>query len=204
MNDGRLLLGLTGLYCAGKNFVGKIFEENGFAVLDLDKLGHIALENRRNIIVKRFGNDFLKPDGTVDRRALGAYVFSKPDKLAALGEIVHPEVNSLTLEWMKVHQDVHCVINAALLHKSCVFAMLDSVIFVRAPYIIRMIRAKRRDRLSWREIRQRFSSQQFDIYCSVKNFDIYYIDNWGFGFFARLNRGNLVKKINRLVRQLEP
>jgi dephospho-CoA kinase len=203
MNDRRLLLGLTGLYCAGKNFIGKIFEENGFAGLDLDKLGHLALENRRDIIVKRFGNDFLKPDGTVDRRALGAYVFSKPDKLAALGEIVHPEVNSLTLEWMKSHQDIHCVINAALLHKSCVFTMLDSVIFVRAPYIIRMIRAKKRDRLSWNEIRQRFSSQRFDIYCSAQNFDIYYIDNWGFGFLTRLNRVNLEKKVNEILSVLQ-
>jgi dephospho-CoA kinase len=202
MNSGRILLGLTGLYCAGKNFVGKIFEENGFAVLDIDKLGHIALENRKDIIVERFGDNFLKLDGSIDRRALGAYVFSDADRLAVLEKIVHPEVDYLTLEWINVHKSVPCVINAALLHRSCIFDMLDSVVFVKAPYIVRMFRAKKRDGLSWNEIRQRFASQQFDIYYSIQSLNIYYINNWGFGFFVKLNRRDIEKRVNEILSAL--
>jgi dephospho-CoA kinase len=199
MSRARILLGLTGLYCAGKNFVGKIFEDNGFAVLDLDKLGHIALENRKDIIAKSFGNGFLKEDGAVDRRALGKYVFSEADKLTVLEKIVHPEVNSLTLEWLAARQNVPCVINAALLRESYVFPMLDAVIFVKAPYIIRMLRAKKRDGLSWHEIRRRFASQQFASYYTIQRHGVYYINNWGFGSFSRLNHRCMEKKVNEIL-----
>ncbi|MDR2659540.1 MAG: dephospho-CoA kinase [Spirochaetaceae bacterium] len=193
------LLGLTGLYCAGKNFVGDIFTAKGFAVLDVDKLGYLALENRRYEIAQRFGNGFLRPDGSVDRRVLGAYVFGRPEELAALEKIVHPEVNDLTFEWMEAHNGTPCVINAALLHKSCVFTMLDAIIFVRAPYIIRMFRAKKRDGLSWKEIWKRFSSQRFDVYYSIPKTDIYYINNWGCSFFSRLDYYRVEKRVNEIL-----
>ncbi|MDR0409798.1 MAG: dephospho-CoA kinase [Spirochaetaceae bacterium] len=197
MTRSPLLLGLTGLYCAGKNFIGKIFERKGFAVLDVDKLGHIALENKKDTIAECFGGIFLKTDGSVDRRALGEYVFSRSDRLAILEKIVHPEVNDLTMEWLEAHKDIPCVINAALLHASCVFTMLDAVVFVKAPYIIRMLRARKRDGLSWNEIRKRFASQRFDI--AIKNAGVYYINNWGFGFFSQLNRRGVEKSVNEIL-----
>jgi dephospho-CoA kinase len=80
------------------------------------------------------------------------------------------------------------VINAALLHKSCAFKQLDAVIFVRAPALVRMFRARKRDGLSWKEIRRRFSSQQFAVHYSSETADIYYIDNGGSGIFSRSNR----------------
>jgi dephospho-CoA kinase len=197
-----MLLGLTGLYCAGKNFVGGILEQKGFAVLDVDKLGHIALLTQKDVIAERFGCDVLDADGAVNRRALGECVFGRPDKLAALEEIVHPCVNKLTLAWIDVHGGVPCVINAALLHKSAAFAMLDAVIFVRAPYLSRMLRAKKRDRLSWKEIGRRFNSQDFDVYYRGRQTDIYYIDNGGFDFFLRFNRRGLEKRVDKILTAL--
>jgi dephospho-CoA kinase len=197
-----MLLGLTGLYCAGKNFVGGILEQKGFAVLDVDKLGHTALENQKNIIVECFGEGVLDADGAVNRRALGECVFGRADKLAALEEIVHPHVNKLTLAWIDVHGGVPCVINAALLHKSSLFTMLDAVIFVMAPYLSRMLRARKRDRLSWKEIERRFNSQKFDVYYRDQEADIYYIDNGGFDFFLRFNRRALEKRVEKILTAL--
>ncbi|MDR0383225.1 MAG: dephospho-CoA kinase [Spirochaetaceae bacterium] len=202
MNNGRLLLGLTGLYCAGKNFAGEILERKGFAVLDADKLGHIALENRKEAVAERFGSGVLRANGHVDRRALGERVFGKPDELAALENIVHPEVNGLTLEWIASHGDRDRAINAALLHKSCAFTMLDAIIFIKAPYIARMLRARKRDGLSLKEIMRRFGSQRFDVYYSCQKTDIYYISNCGFGFYSRLNPRRLEKRLDEILSAL--
>ena len=43
-------------------------------------------------IAARFGNDALKPDGSIDRPALGKIVFSDPEALAELERITHPAV----------------------------------------------------------------------------------------------------------------
>ncbi|MDR3355747.1 MAG: dephospho-CoA kinase [Spirochaetaceae bacterium] len=199
MNRDRLLLGLTGLYCAGKNFVGGILEKKGFAVLDVDKLGHTALVNQKNAIVERFTSAVLGPDGAVDRRALGKSVFGKPEELALLESIVHPEVNDLTLKWLAANSALPRVINAALLHRSVVFDRLDALVIVKAPRPLRMFRARKRDGLSWKELRRRFESQHFDIYYSAKKADTYYIYNWGFGIFSRLNRHGLEKQVDMIL-----
>jgi dephospho-CoA kinase len=202
MNDKRMLLGLTGLYCAGKNFAGKLLERKGFAVLDVDKLGHAVLGEKRDVIAERFGSGVLKADGGLDRRALGECVFGKPEELAALENIVHGEVNALTLEWIAANDGCNRVINAALLHKSSAFAMLDAVIFIKAPSVLRMFRAKNRDGLSLKEIGRRFKSQNFDVYYSSQKTDIYYINNYGFGFYSRLSRRCFEKRLDKILSAL--
>ncbi|MCL2411738.1 MAG: dephospho-CoA kinase [Treponema sp.] len=161
-----MIIGLTGKYCAGKNHVAAILEERGLPVLDVDKLGHQALETEKPKILALFGNDLIKADGSLDKRLLGQRVFGKPEKLAALEAIVHPEANRLTDVWVAA-QSNHCVVNAALLHKSSVFNRLDRIIIVTAPFLTRFFRAKRRDRLPCREIIRRFASQ--------KDFHSYYL-----------------------------
>ncbi len=156
------IVGLTGLYCAGKNRVGALLEMRGFPVLDVDKLGHEAIRREHSAIVARFGHDILE-NGEVNRLRLGEKVFGKPDELAALEAIVHPAANALTNEWIAARSvDGYrlCVINAALLHKASVFACLDAVIVVKAALPVRLFRAKRRDGLSWRAILARFYSQR--------------------------------------------
>ena len=177
-----MLIGLTGKYCAGKNYIAALLERRGLAVLDVDKLGHIAIECKKEAIIARFGEDILNRDGTVNRRLLGAKVFGKADELATLQDIVHPEANRLTIEWIAAQKCAHCVINAAVLHKSAVFDQLDCIILVSAPWFIRLLRAKRRDKLPWISLIKRFSSQkQFPSQYSSGNADIYKVENSGIG-----------------------
>lgn len=177
-----MLLGLTGMYCAGKNFIASLLEKRGLPVLDVDKLGHSAIENQKDSIAARFGDDILDGNGTVNRRLLGEKVFGKADELAALEEIVHPEANRLTLEWIAAQNGNHCVINAALLHKSVVFDRLDGILLVTAPWPVRLVRAKQRDKLPWTVLIQRFSTQKhFMLQYAAGNADIYKVKNPGIG-----------------------
>jgi dephospho-CoA kinase len=195
-----MLIGLTGLYCSGKNYIAALLEKKGFAVLDVDALGHEAIRLEREAITARFGTDILiAGTGEIDRKLLGKKVFGKPRELAALEAIVHPAANALTGEWVAAQGERNCVINAALLHRSAAFDRLDAVIIVKAGFLRRLIRAKKRDRLSWIELMKRFRSQNdFSSQYLQKNADrkrvgTYIINNTG---------KNLLKQLDGVVRSL--
>ena len=177
MKDKKVI-GITGPYCAGKNHIALLLEQRLLPVLDPDKLGHEVIEEEKERLVKRFGEDILGPQGLVDRRRLGDKVFGKPAELAALEEMIHPEVNRKTIEWINSRKEKACVINAALLHRSSAFELLDAVIIVEAPFITRLIRAKKRDRLPYRALIKRFQSQRhFNYQFFEGKTDIYRVKN---------------------------
>ncbi|MDR2631128.1 MAG: dephospho-CoA kinase [Spirochaetaceae bacterium] len=196
-DPGHKIIGLTGMYCAGKNYVARLLEERGLPVLDVDKLGHRAIEAEKGAIVQRFGPEILGKDGAVDRRALGAKVFGSPRELAALEEIVHPAANRFTEEWIAGSQGPS-VINAALLHRSVIFKRLDTIIIVQAPLLTRFLRARRRDRLPLVPLIRRFKSQrEFMAQYLSQHADIYRVNNWGyFGICSRFWRRALERRID--------
>ena len=180
-----MIIGLTGTYCAGKNTIARLLEKRGFPVLDVDKFGHQAIETEKNAIIARFGDDILNSDGTVNRKFLGEKVFGKPIELAALENIVHPAANRETIAWIKARQAGACVINAALLHRSSAFGDLDAVIVVRSPFFTRLLRARKRDRLSFSALFRRLRSQkEFTSQYFTGNADIYRVENPGYFFFG--------------------
>jgi dephospho-CoA kinase len=199
-----MLIGLSGTYCAGKNFIAALLEARGLPVLDLDRLGHEAIERETEAIVSRFGTGIQKAGGTVDRRLLGEKVFGKPDELAALEAIVHPAVNARTEQWIAGQGGKSCVINAAVLHKSSVFKRLDCVILVSAPVLERLLRAKKRDGLSWPALLRRFASQRnFIAQYLAGNADIYRVENPGLALSSRRPRAKLERRIDEIVSKLQ-
>ena len=182
----KKIIGLTGTYCAGKNYIAHLLEKRGIPVLDIDKLGYKVIEAEKGQLMARFGRDILVRDGhngdfnegCIDRKRLGQKVFGKPAELAALEDIIHPAVNRETLAWIEACKEKACVINAALLHRSSAFELLDAVIIVKAPLLIRLLRAKKRDKLPWTVLLKRFYSQRkFASQYSSGKTDIYRVEN---------------------------
>ncbi|MDR0567694.1 MAG: dephospho-CoA kinase [Spirochaetaceae bacterium] len=196
-----VLIGLTGTYCAGKNYIARFLEARGLPTLDVDALGHQALEMEKSAVLARFGSSVLGKDGAIDRRALGAKAFGDKAALAALEGIVHPAVNRLTDSWIAGRQGMPCVVNAALLHKSSAFHRFSFIILVKAPLIVRLLRAKRRDKLPWIQIVKRFISQKnFTPQYFQKNADIVIVHNGGFfDLWTRLFRGSPEKQIDVIL-----
>jgi len=196
-----MLIGLTGAYCAGKNHVGRLLEARGIAVLDVDRLGHQALEAEKKAILDHFGSRILAADGSIDRRLLGALVFGHPEELTALEDIVHPAANRLTEAWIAARPGQRLAINAALLHRSSVFGDLDFIIYVRAPLLTRLLRARRRDHLGFRAIMKRFISQkEISAQYLGKKADIHTVDNRGYsGFLARRQNRALERRIDEIL-----
>jgi len=179
-----MLIGLTGKYCAGKNHAAVILEKHGLPVLDVDKLGHKVLDDKKDEVFSRFGDEVKNPDGSVNRRLLGEKVFGKKDEITALEAIVHPQVDRMTLEWISSQSGKTCVINAAVLHRLAIFGQFDSILLVHAPFLVRLLRAKRRDRHSWISILKIIMSQKrFTLQYLAGNADIYIVENPGTGGF---------------------
>jgi dephospho-CoA kinase len=166
----------------------------------VDKLGHQAIETEREAIVRRFGTGILGDGGAIDRRALGKTVFGKPEELAALEGIVHPEANRMTEAWIAAREGP-CVINAALLHRSTAFTRLDCIILVEAPAWIRLLRARNRDKLPLSQLLRRFGSQkEFTAQYLNQKADIYKVENRGyFGFHAAQNRRRIENQITEIL-----
>jgi dephospho-CoA kinase len=188
--------------------VGRLLEARGFPVLDVDRLGHEAIEAEKAVIVQRFGEDILTQGGLVDRKLLGARVFGRPEELAALEAIVHPAANRMTKEWIAARAveaaSRPCVINAALLHRSSAFMELAAIILVDAPLLTRLLRARRRDGLSWAALVRRFGSQKnFSAQYFQRKTDIYRVENRGyFGFAARWHQQKLKNRIDRIITEI--
>ncbi|MDR2923684.1 MAG: dephospho-CoA kinase [Treponema sp.] len=202
-----MLIGLTGKYCAGKNHAADILEKRGLPVLDVDKLGHAALEHKKEEVFARFGQDLKNPDGSVNRRLLGEKVFRKKDEITALEAIVHPQTDRMTLEWISSQNGKTCVINAALLHRLAVFGRFDCIFLVDAPFLVRLFRAKRRDRLPWVSIFRRLMSQKrFTLQYLAGNADIYIVENpWTGGFLpgSAGKKTKMERRIGDILSKLE-
>ncbi|MBQ8476429.1 dephospho-CoA kinase [bacterium] len=142
-------LGLTGNICAGKSEVENILEKKGYKVIDLDKIAHKFLENNSEI-----KNHFH----TLDRKIIGNIVFSNPDEKKYLESILHPLLYNFVLEEFKKNYE-KIVISGALLYEAGFDKLFDKIIFIDAPYDIRLKRLIKRNNLSEKEAKQRLDAQ---------------------------------------------
>ena len=75
-------IGLTGGIGSGKSTVSKTLADLGAHVIDADKVGHeIYLPGQPawKQVTNTFGQEVLAKDHTIDRKKLGAIVFSSAD-----------------------------------------------------------------------------------------------------------------------------
>jgi dephospho-CoA kinase len=89
------LIGLIGPIGCGKSTVAGWLAARGAAVIDADDLTRELMAPGTPVadaIVARFGGEYRRPDGSLDRAALGRLVFADPARLAELESIVHPAV----------------------------------------------------------------------------------------------------------------
>lgn len=89
------LIGLTGGIASGKSTVARRLAEHGAVHVDADVLAREVVEPGTAglaAIIDQFGPSVVSPDGTLNRPALGAIIFSDPERREALNRITHPAV----------------------------------------------------------------------------------------------------------------
>lgn len=128
----RNIIGVYGLICSGKSSFSKMLaKELDAFYIDADKLGHEALENKKDIIVKEFSDSILDSNNNIDRKKLGSIVFSNKNKLKKLQDITYSYIEKKT-EYLINSTDKDVVIEAALIMRSNIYKLCNSLVFVNA------------------------------------------------------------------------
>lgn len=111
--DPVLLVGLTGGIGSGKSTVAAGLAERGASVVDADGIARQVVEpggRAYQALVDRFGPEMLHGDGTLDRPALAALVFSDPAARADLDAITHPAIGRGIAEQVLARADAAVVV----------------------------------------------------------------------------------------------
>jgi dephospho-CoA kinase len=94
-----LRAGLTGGIGSGKSEVSRRLAARGAVLIDADVAARqVVVPGSPGLarIAQAFGEQVLRPDGSLDRARLGEIVFADPRRREELNEIVHP----LVRQWM--------------------------------------------------------------------------------------------------------
>ncbi|MGE5360856.1 MAG: dephospho-CoA kinase [Bacteroidales bacterium] len=171
-----LRIALTGGIATGKSYVLARIAAAGLPTVDADRLVHAALAPGSPavpLIASRFGPGIVTSAGAVDRRALGAIVFSDDQARRDLEAILHPHVYRVIDEWFegleklrrpkgrksespKVHV---AVADVPLLYETHHETLFDRVIVTACPRERQLARLKERSGLSDEQARARLAAQ---------------------------------------------
>lgn len=150
-----LKIGITGGIGAGKSTVCKVFAALGIPIYDADSRAKRLLVADGALVAQikqQFGEEAYFSDSSLNREWLAAQVFSKPEQLALLNSLVHPQVGLDFERWYLQQQKAPYVLKeAALIFETGSDKSLDAVINVTAPEALRVRRTLMRDTQRSRE-----------------------------------------------------
>ena len=161
-----MVIGLTGSIGTGKSEAARQLEALGASVISADQVGHEAYTPNTEAweqVVAAFGDGILGEDGDIDRRKLGAIVFSEAGQLKKLNQIMHPRMARMVADKIEALRtqgvDVVVVVEAALLFEAGWDSLVEEVWVTDSPEQMVIERLKKRNGLSEEEARKRISSQ---------------------------------------------
>lgn len=159
------VIGLTGGIGSGKSTASQCLAELGAVILDADKVGHEAFQPNTDAwheVVAAFGRQVIAPGGEIDRKKLGEIVFSQPQSLARLNQIMHPRMYEMMKarieEYRRQGVDV-VVVEAAILIEANWMPLVDEVWVTVSSETAVLERLKRQRGLAEEQTLARIHSQ---------------------------------------------
>lgn len=155
---------LTGGIATGKSHCLARFAALGVPTVDADLLARDAVAPGSpglRAVAARFGAAVMRPDGTLDRPALGTIVFADRTARAALEAIIHPEVRRRIREWFVAlpPQTALAIADIPLLFETGQEHDFDRVIVCACDPAEQLRRVITRNDLSEEAARQRLAAQ---------------------------------------------
>ena len=161
-----MIYGLTGGIGSGKTTVAAILRDKGYTVLDADEIGREVTakdEPLLRLLVRDFGIDIIREDGSLDRKLLAEKAFNDKRKMHRLNELVQTAILCRAVE--KFHKlslsDYNKVMffDVPLLFEAGWDRYMQQIWLVTAPEDVRIQRVEIRDGLTEEEIRERIRYQ---------------------------------------------
>jgi dephospho-CoA kinase len=201
-----LIVGVTGGVASGKTTVSRMFEKEGAYIIDADQIARELIQPQRPAwkeIVRIFGKDILKQDGTIDRKRLADITFSDSGQRGVLNGILHPrikkEMGRITRRIER--NDPHAVIifDAPLLVETGFHRVVDRVVVVTSKETQQIERLKKRAGRT-RDETQRIISSQMALEKKVKVAD-FIIQNEGSIAQTRRRAREVFRELRKIALQ---
>lgn len=158
---------LTGKTGAGKSTVSDYLRKKGAYIIDGDIIAREVLQTDESLLgelCRKFGEDILNSDKTLNRRALAEKAFSSAEKTELLNSVMHPAINNeiqrKTNEAFEKYDVV--IVDAAAIIESGFADKCDLLITVHAPEDIRKERIIKRDNMTEKDALIRIKGQKDD------------------------------------------
>ncbi len=162
MTVPSLILGVTGAIATGKSTVTGMLADFGATVIDSDLVYRELVGPGQPLVGKlaaRFGEQIVAADGSLDRSALGAIVFSDTGALSDLDRITHPAVIAEVDRRIAEIESGVVVLDAVKLIESGHVDRCDAVWVVIADPDVQVTRLMKRNKLPRLEARRRVAAQ---------------------------------------------
>lgn len=164
------VVGLTGGVGTGKSSVARMLARLGAAVIDADRIVHELQAPGTPLLrqmVAAFGEEVLRPDGSLDRARLGRRVFADPEARQRLNALVHPAVGAEMARRLEAARQAGArlvVLDIPLLLESRARGgdargLVEEVIVVYAPVSLQIERQMARDGSTREEAQARVRAQ---------------------------------------------
>ena len=158
-------VGLTGGIGSGKTTVSNFILEYGIPVYNSDSQGKKLMNTNLeliNDIVNIFGESVYN-NGILNTNLLSSIVFSDPEKIKQLNNLVHPKVAEDFKQWVEKNNNQPILIKeAAILIESGAYLDMDKIILVISKKSNRINRVSKRDNSDLESIEKRINFQLTD------------------------------------------
>lgn len=158
-------VGLTGGIASGKSTVVAVLRRLGCPIIDADQLARQVVQPGQPAlaeIAEAFGAAVLNPDGTLNRKALGAVVFADPAARKRLEAMTHPRIAQLRGAILAIlrEQGARVVVNdIPLLYETHSEGLYDQVWVVWVDRDTQVGRLMARDGIGREEAERRLAAQ---------------------------------------------
>ena len=158
------IVGATG---SGKSIATAIFETHGYYAINVDKLAKHILASDTKLITEmkiEFGDGAYSKFGEYQATHVSAIVFTDPEKLKRLNEIVFPYIRNRLIAQMdevEIYKDAeYLVVEGAVLMELGINSRFDYVVEIESDEYLRLRRIMNRSRLSESEAYSRIRLQK--------------------------------------------
>lgn len=196
--SGKKIIGLTGMSGAGKSTVCRLLQEKGWEIIDCDIISREVVEPNSPClkeIADSFGENFITESGNLDRRLMGAAIFSDFDKRMLLNSIIYPYISYTVIGRVASSERKYIVIDAPTLFESGIDDICDIIVSVVADREALALRIMKRDNITYDQAISRLSSQ-FDKNFYIEKSD-FHIENDGDIDKLRFMTMEIAEKIER-------
>ncbi len=154
-----MIIGITGGTGCGKTTALGVIQELGGVVLDCDAIYHRLLQTDKALLAaieNRFPGTVT--EGSLDRKKLGAIVFSDPEALLDLNRITHGAVKQEVLRLLDPEPRL-AAIDAIGLFEGGLAELCQLTVAVTAPEEVRIARLMERDHITAEAANARIAAQ---------------------------------------------